>query len=209
MGQQAPVCGEAKFFRLCRTEGKRIMSIAKCLGGAIAALVLASLPAVAAGKAEGNAGIDAAPHLCAAGETAALACRTKDDRLIAVCASGKGLLRLVIRQTGKADVALPKAAPAGAVSTGWIAYSGGGGTYARFKAGKLDYVAYSGIGRGWEQAGLSEVEVRATDDAEASHVAEHVCLPAGHRYDAGFPLLAEKAGLPIDETPTFDIPVEN
>ena len=185
------------------------MKTVKWIGASISALALTSLPVAAASKAEGNAGIKAAARLCAAGETAALSCRTKDDRLVAVCVSGKGLLRLVMRQMGKADVTLPNDMSREAVATGWIAYSGGGGTYARFKAGKLDYVAYSGIGRGWEQAGLSEVEARATDDGEATHVAEHVCLPAGHSYDAGFPLLAEKAGLPIDETPTFDIPVED
>lgn len=173
---------------------------------AMAALtVLSAQPALAADNAPGDAGIEEASRLCAAsGETAVLACRADSGLVFAVCADAGGLLRLAVRQAGKPDISLPESGESGTVGTGWISYSGGGGSYARFKAGKLDYVAYSGVGKGWEQAGLSEV---AAGDGDAPHVAEHVCLPASRSYDAGFPLFAEKAGLAVDETPTFEIPV--
>ncbi len=171
--------------------------------------ILSAPPAFAADTARGDAGVKEASELCVvSGETAVLACRTGSDLVFAVCADAGGALRLAIRRAGQPDILLPKNKGDGTVGTGWVPYSGGGGSYARFRSGKLDYVAYSGIGRGWEQAGLSEVDAdgKAEDD-EALHLAEHVCLPASRSYDAGFPLAAEKAGLRVDETPTFDIPV--
>lgn len=103
------------------------MKTAKWISAAISALALTSPPADAASRAEGNAGIKTVARLCVAGETAELSCRIKDNRLVAVCASDKGVLRLVVRQTGKADITQPKDPGREAVTTGWVSYSGGGG----------------------------------------------------------------------------------
>lgn len=145
-------------------------------------------------------------RLCdSSGETALLACGTRDDRLIAVCSDAEGMLRLIIRQESHPDISLPKDRTDGTVSTGWNRFASGG-TYARFKGGELDYVAYIGLGSGWEQAGLSEVDPSGvSEDGEAPHVAEHVCLPASQQYDTGFPVSGEVAGLAVDDEPTFHI----
>lgn len=177
-------------------------------------VVLAAFPAFAASKAKakGDAGIKAATRLCdQAGETTLLACRTRDERLVAVCTDAAGMLRLTVRQKGEPDISLPKDKGDGTVSTGWNRFAAGGGTYARFKAGNVDYVAYAGLGNGWDQAGLTEVDPdgKAEDD-EAPHVAEHVCLPASQEYDAGFPVDGEVEGIAVDDEPTFYIrPVED
>lgn len=163
-------------------------------------------PALAAGKARGDAGIKEAAGLCAAPTSAvAFSCKTRDNALVAVCSREDGALQLVFQKAGAADgrVVLP-ASPdeKRGVVVGSLMYSGGGGSYGRFKAGQgKEYVVYSGFGKGWAQAGLSEVRGEA-------HLAEHVCLPATKPYDIGFPLLGEKAGYAMDENEGFAIDVQ-
>ncbi|UJX43082.1 hypothetical protein K9F62_10550 [Desulfovibrio sp. JY] len=167
-------------------------------------LLLAAL-APAADTAKGDAGIKEAAGLCAApAATVAFSCKTRDNYLVAVCTRDNGLLQLVFEQTGKTNtrVALPKdPAEKASVRVGYMLYSGGGGSYGGFKAGDREYVAYSGFGKGWKQAGMSEVRGE-------KHLAEHICLPATRPYDIGFPLLGEKAGYARDAAQDFDLDVQ-
>lgn len=171
---------------------------------ALAILLLLVSPARAAGKAKGDAGIREAARLCAAPHTtAAFSCKTRDKYLLAVCSRDDGALQLRFEAAGRADsrVSLPgDMADKAGLGTGSLLYSGGGGSYGRFKAtGGKDYVVYSGFGKGWEQAGLAEVKGE-------KHLAEHICLPASKPYDIGFPLLGEKGGYAADEQ-DFEIDV--
>lgn len=181
---------------------------------ATAFVALAVSAAAADDSAEGDAGIKEATLLCnAPGETAELACRSRDDRLVAVCTNPGGSLRLAFQAIGKLEsrIVLPKdPGDLRSVETGWLIYSGGGGSYVCFKTGEVDYVAYSAIGKGWRQAGLSEVDGRRApgEDGEVPHLDEHTCLPASTGHDAGFPSLAERAGYRVEESPSFDIAVQ-
>lgn len=174
--------------------------------GALALSFLLVCPALAADKATGDAGIEEAARLCAAPDaTVAFSCKTTENRLIAVCSQANGALRLEFQTADKPDTRVslpPNPADKAGVRVGSLLYSGGGGSYGRFKAapGKA-YVVYSGFGKGWEQAGLAVVK---GDD----HVAEYVCLPASKAYDIGFALLGEKGGYPVDATEDFEIDVK-
>ena len=173
--------------------------------GAMALSLLLVSPALAADTAKGNAGIKEAAGLCAPPyANVAFSCKTRDGYLVAVCSRENGLLRLIFEQAGKADtrVALPKdPADKASVRVGYMLFSGGGGSYGGFTAADRAYVAYSGFGKGWQQAGLSEVRGE-------EHLAEHLCLPAAKPYDIGFPLLGEKAGYAQDATQDFDPDVQ-
>lgn len=168
---------------------------------AMALSLLLATPAQAADTATGDAGIKEAAGLCAApAATVAFSCKTRDNYLVAVCTRDNGLLQLVFEQAGKPDtrVALPKdPAENASVRVGYMQFSGGGGSYGGFKAADREYVAYSGFGKGWRQAGMSEVRGE-------NHLAEHTCLPAARPYDIGFPILGEKAGYARDASQNFD-----
>lgn len=172
--------------------------------GALAISVLLASPAAAAGKTKGDAGVKEAAKLCGPPyATVQFSCKTKDNYLVAVCSRADGALRLISEAVGKADgrVSLPKdPADKAGVATGSLMFSGGGGSYGRFKAAEQDYVVYSGFGRGWAQAGLAEVK-------EENHLAEHICLPASQPYDIGFPALGEKGGYAVDAQ-EFEIDVQ-
>lgn len=122
--------------------------------GLLALALLAGVPAAVAQSP--------APTLCAAGEQIIFSCATTRKRILSLCATGAlsktdGTLQYRFGTTER-EVELawpvPAAHPTGYFVSGTVAYSGGGGAYLKFTHEGDAYAVYTGIGRGWEKAGL-------------------------------------------------------
>lgn len=120
---------------------------------------------------------------------------------VAICASealsaDAGHLRY--RETGRWQVEHPAAdePAARAFRSGTLMYSGGGGAFVRFDRQGETYTVYTGIGRGWEKAG---VQVRAGE-----RVVRAIACEGEVESELG-PALFARAGLP-DDPEGFEIP---
>ncbi len=138
---------------------------------------------------------------CRAGEDTVFACRGARGGEVAICASealsaDAGHLRY--RETGRWQVEHPAAdePAARAFRSGTLMYSGGGGAFVRFDRQGETYTVYTGIGRGWEKAG---VQVRAGE-----RVVRAIACEGEVESELG-PALFARAGLP-DDPEGFEIP---
>jgi len=121
--------------------------------GLLVLALLAGAPAVAAPPP---------PTLCAADEKVIFTCGTTRGRIISVCAAGtltktSGTLQYRYGTTERELELIwpvPVAHPTGYFVSGTVTYSGGGGAYLKFTHEGDAYAIYTGIGRGWEKAGL-------------------------------------------------------
>ena len=87
-------------------------------------------------------------------------------------------------------------AASAAFRAGTLMYSGGGGAYLRFDRDGLEHTVYTGIGRGWEKAGVVVQEDGRT-------VRELAC--EGEVTSLIGPELFERASIPADGS-GFEIP---
>lgn len=105
----------------------------------------------------------AAPSLCSKDEKIIFSCSTSKTKIVSLCASSSlnttsGYLQYRFGKQGqRPELIYPEvpAHPSTYFEGGTLAYAGGGGTYLRFNRSQYSYTAFSGIGRGWEKAGLS------------------------------------------------------
>jgi hypothetical protein len=101
-----------------------------------------------------------AETLCSSEEEVVFACNT-GKKLVSVCASQDfsgtaGTLQYRFGPKGAPEMVWPENARSRqGVTAGHLMYSGGGGAYIRFAKGSARYVVYSGIGKGWEKAGVA------------------------------------------------------
>ena len=121
------------------------------------ALVIAMLAFAPAAAAQSPA-----PTLCAADEQVIFSCATTRRHIISLCAAGPltktgGTLQYRYGSTER-ELELvwptPVAHPTGYFVSGTVTYPGGGGAYIKFTHERDAYAVYTGIGRGWEKAGL-------------------------------------------------------
>ena len=170
---------------------------------ALAGLLLAacSQAPTAAGAETGSADPLAATQEpasdCAADEIVVFACATGLNEGVALCGSQDAAQLRYVR-TGEAAAAWPDAgtAASAAFRSGTLMYSGGGGAYLRFDREDVVHTVYTGIGRGWEKAGVVIEEGGQT-------VRELVC--EGEVASLIGPDLFERASIPADDS-GFEIP---
>lgn len=120
-------------------------------------LVLALLAGAPAAVAQAPA-----PTLCATGEQVIFTCGTTRARIISLCATGPlsktaGTLQYrygTVERQVELVWPVPVAHPTGYFVSGTVTTSGGGGAYLKFNHDGDAYAVYTGIGRGWEKAGL-------------------------------------------------------
>lgn len=151
-----------------------------------------STPAVEPEPAVATAGAT-----CEDGETTVFACRTGTGQGVAVCGSqDASQLRYV--ETGEPPATWPETGMADAADfrSGTLMYSGGGGAWLRFDRNGDRHFVYTGIGRGWEKAGV----VVQRDGGTVRELAcqDEVTSLIG-------PGLFERASIPADD-PGFEIP---
>ncbi|WP_052773051.1 hypothetical protein [Luteimonas sp. FCS-9] len=137
---------------------------------------------------------------CPAGETVVFGCRSAAG-VDAVCASADGG-RLEYRAgqgTSAPAVVYPAAgtAPAQAFRGDTLMYSGGGGAFLRFDHDGQVHTLYTGIGRGWEKAGV------VIGPAGGAATTKRSC--EGEPVSQIGPALFEQAGIPKDPA-GFEIP---
>lgn len=141
---------------------------------------------------------------CAAGEDVVFGCDLGQQGAVALCASA-GLSRdsgwLQYRETGShGDRGLiwpePDAVPSNTFRAGTLMYSGGGGAFLRFERGGQTYTAYTGIGHGWDKAGVLVEEA-------GSIIRSLECR--GEATSQIGPALFERAAIPEDPS-GFEIP---
>ena len=166
---------------------------------ALAALGTALLAACAGSSTANEPGAPATgvPPACADGETVVFACRTGPGHGVALCGSGDAS-RMRYLESGPAAVTWPAsgAARSTELRSGSLMYSGGGGAYLRFDREGHTHTVYTGIGRGWEKAGVLVEENGRT-------VRELTCT--GEVTSLIGPALFERAAIPADEA-GFEIP---
>src|SRR5690554_6415129 len=93
---------------------------------------------------------------CGQGETTIFACSPEPGLSVALCGSADDAT-LQYRETGGGTAAAwpDERVPASeAFRSGTLMYSGGGGAFLRFDRAGLVHTVYTGIGRGWEKAGV-------------------------------------------------------
>ncbi|MFT0532956.1 hypothetical protein ACMHYJ_08980 [Castellaniella hirudinis] len=83
----------------------------------------------------------------------AISCRLENGKTLALSELGTQP-RYTYGKPGQPELALPAGKAKQQVYKGRAMFSGGGATYLRFTNGPYSYVAYSGIGKGWEFTGL-------------------------------------------------------
>lgn len=156
----------------------------ECTQTQTVALVTSAKPIVAAAPAK--AASASRSSLCTARETVVFACRT-GAKLVSVCASadaarGKGHLQYRFGKPDPdaafelvlpADLRAPDSAASGAV----VAFSGGGGSWLRFRHGAYGYVAYSGIGR-WGPDGETQEKQGVVVERDGKQIAQLKCTGA-------------------------------
>lgn len=138
---------------------------------------------------------------CPDGETVVFGCRTAAG-IDALCGSPDGA-RLTYR-SGAAQGTPPPAVypPEGTAASqafrgGTLAYSGGGGAFLRFDHQGQVHTLYTGIGRGWEKAGVAIAPVAGGDAVERSCDGEALSQIG--------PALFAQYGIPTDPA-GFEIP---
>ena len=183
-----------------------VLWVASVVSVALMALQFAVCPVLAANeKVAAKKGEQEAAALCLDKKSVVFACKTTDNRLVAVCGTTDNPRMTFHTMTaGKKDtlLSLPRnATDSKSVSVGSMMYAGGGGSYIRFKDGDKDYVIYSGIGKGWEQAGLSILKGE-------EHLDDPLCLPSGDPFRDFVVERGEKAGYAVEgvESSDFELP---
>lgn len=158
----------------------------------------------AAAAPTGHADVQDAPDsgFCASGEEVVFGCAVGPDRSVAVCATGNFdsvQYREGVRG-GPAEVVWPADAATQAPQVfraGTLMYSGGGGAYLRFDRDGQAWTVYTGVGRGWEQAGVV-VE-------QSGETVRDLACQNGMESAIG-PELFKRADIPADPD-GFEIPV--
>ncbi|MCD9046973.1 hypothetical protein [Luteimonas sp. MHLX1A] len=166
-------------------------------------VVAAALALMVAACSGGTAALEpetadgAAASACAVDETVVFACATGAGQGVALCGS-QDASRLRYVETGEAAARWPETgmAEAAAFRSGTLMYSGGGGAYLRFDRDGREYTVYTGIGRGWEKAGVLVQEDGRT--VRALTCEDEVASLIG-------PELFQRASIPADES-GFEIP---
>ncbi|MCD9028469.1 hypothetical protein LDO26_09640 [Luteimonas sp. BDR2-5] len=185
-----------------------VLLLAACADAGTAP-VSADPPAAQAATAEPAAATVAASAqgFCAADEQVVFGCRSGAGRIDAVCASpdlSEGTGGLQYRQSAGGDtrhvvLAYPAAGVAAsqAFRGGTLMYSGGGGAFLRFDHDGRVHTLYTGIGRGWEKAGVvvQPVAGGAADELTCEGEVESTIGPA----------LFDQAGI-ADDPAGFEIP---
>lgn len=148
-----------------------------------------------------------AESLCTAQE-AVIFSGTTGSKLVSVCAPQKkdGTVGDFIYRFGTAqniEIALPAKGKTAAetFSTGVLSYAGGGGQYLRVANGSTQYVVYSGIGKGWEQAGL-------TVFVQGKRKAELLCQQSTLLQDVAFSVEGQRLGYRAEEGGSYEIDVK-
>lgn len=166
----------------------------------------AMLPAAAGDVPDPAAAVAPDGAFCAVDEETVFGCTAGSGRTVALCASAglsqeDGALQYREGAPGEApELVWPDngAAPSRTFRSGTLMYSGGGGAYLRFDRDGQTWTVYTGVGSGWEQAGVLVEEAGET-------VRGLVCRDDA---DSGIgPALFERAGIPADGD-DFEIPVE-
>ena len=144
---------------------------------------------------------------CAAGEVVVFGCRGDGGRVDAVCASpdlsaDQGQLQYRLgdgAEAGRSTLVYPAdgTSPATAFRGGTLMYSGGGGAFLRFDHQGQVYTLFTGIGRGWDKAGV------AVQPADGGAAVVHACH--GKAESTIGPALFDQAGIPEDPA-GFEIP---
>lgn len=135
---------------------------------------------------------------CREDEVAVFSCSIGPGSGIALCGSAN-LARLQYRESSPGTGTqwpANDAATAAAFRSGTMMYSGGGGAYLRFDRDGQLHTLYTGIGRGWEKAGLLVQE-----DGRALRKVE--C--EGDVVSIMGPVFFDQASIPADDS-GFDIP---
>lgn len=111
--------------------------------------------------------------LCSAPEKVFFSCVT-GKKIVSVCASAdypapSAALQYRFGSKGAPEIVWPEAATSRAgVTFGNIGYSGGGLGYIRFTNGDIEYVVYSGMGKGWSKDGVMV-------EQNGKSLANHLC----------------------------------
>ena len=160
-----------------------------------AALLAACADSTTANEPETRAS-EALPA-CADGETVVFACRTGPGQGVALCGS-EDASRMRYLESGTDAVTWPASGTARSpdLRSGTLMYSGGGGAYLRFDREGHTHTVYTGIGRGWEKAGVL-VQENGRTVRELSCTGEVTSLIG--------PALFERAAIPADDA-GFEIP---
>ena len=165
------------------------------LAAASAALLLAACTVAAPAADAGSTAVQQGVPACAGGEAVVFACATGTDRGVAICGSQDGAqLRYI--ETDEDGGTGPDASRAASFRSGTLMYSGGGGAYLRVDRDGLEHTVYTGIGRGWEKAGVVVQEGGRT-------VRELAC--EGEVTSLIGPELFDRASIPADGS-GFEIP---
>lgn len=135
---------------------------------------------------EADATPDAAPEsFCSARESIVFACRS-GAKLVSVCASAdvsasSGYLQYRFGKPGAGaiELTLPKdeRAPSASATGENVGFSGGGGSWLRFRNGNHSYVVYSGIGR-WGEDGQTLEKEGIRVENKGKTVADLACSGA-------------------------------
>jgi len=147
----------------------------------------------------------AAPNLCSEGEVVVFNC-SAGKKLISVCASRdisrtSGYLQYRFGTLAKTELSVPaNTTPApGTVVPGDLMFSGGGGTYLRFKTADISYTVYTAVSGSWgDKDGVAI-------DRAGKRISHLSCTdaPTIDKFNSGF---FEKAGLTSEGYGEFDLP---
>ena len=90
-----------------------------------------------------------AATLCTKGESSAFTCQTKNKKIISVCIGAENIVEYRYGKPGASEISVE------AVAFGNNMYSGGALSYARAPNGAVEYIVYTGSGKGWISAGVA------------------------------------------------------
>ena len=179
-------------------QSRPIMLLKPALAGVLALLAAGCggttadpVPQASTAAAPPTAPSPAAATPCDAGQTVVFSCATGAESAIALCGSPDHA-RLTYHESGPAaapDWPADDTPAATAFRAGTLMFSGGGGAFLRFDRDGQAHTVYTGIGRGWEKAGL------VVQDGERT-VRELTC--DGEVVSQIGPGLFEQAAIPTD-----------
>lgn len=148
-----------------------------------------------------------AGNLCTAQESVIFSGNT-GSKLVSICAPQKsngtvGDFIYRFGTTNNIEMTLPAKGKTAAAtfSTGTLSYAGGGGQYVRAANGSTEYVVYSGIGQGWEQAGL-------TVFVQGKRKAELICQQATPLQEVSLSVEGQRLGYPVEAAGQYSIDVK-
>lgn len=147
---------------------------------------------------------------CTPQETVVFACPV-GSKLVSVCASRdlnarSGYMQYRFGKPGEPlEMTLPAgfAHPSRAATGENVPFSGGAGTWLRFRNGPVSYVVYSGIGR-WGPGGRSAEKQGVVVEKDGKRIASLKC--SGKLASELGPVLIEKAGITTRKDEDFEFP---